>query len=101
MKNRTFKRHSIFTLLFISLVIHISNTLAQDKIATTAAQFLGIPVGARELAMGAASVATANDVSSIYYNPGAFSQAGRSEVLFSSTDWLVGTKMRWLVPCLT
>jgi hypothetical protein len=96
MKNRTFSRFSIFALLFIVLEMHVSISLAQDKIATTAGQFLGIPVGARELAMGAVSVASANDVSSIYYNPGAFSQAGRSEISFSSTDWLVGSKMRWL-----
>jgi hypothetical protein len=96
MKKRTYTILSIFALLFIALAMYASNTLAQEKIATTAAQFLGIPVGARSLAMGAASVASANDVSSIYYNPGAFSQAGRSEILFSSTDWLVGSKMRWI-----
>jgi hypothetical protein len=73
-----------------------SESVAQSKIGTTAAQFLGIPVGARALGMGGTSVAAASDVGTIYFNPGAFSQAQRTEVLVSSTDWLVGSKLRWL-----
>jgi hypothetical protein len=68
---------------------------AQSKVGTTAAQFLGIPVGARAIAMGGAYVAANQDVSSIYWNPGAVVQAGASEFAFVNTDWLVGTKFRW------
>jgi hypothetical protein len=73
-----------------------SESSAQAKIGTTAAQFLGISVGARALGMGGTSVASASDVSSIYYNPGSFAQAHRTQVLVSTTDWLVGSKFRWL-----
>ncbi len=68
---------------------------AQDKIATTAAQFLGISVGARAIGMGSAFVASQTDVTSMYWNPGAFQMAGKSQFAFSNTDWLVGTKFRW------
>jgi len=68
---------------------------AQSKVATTAAQFLGIPVGPRAIAMGSAYVASHEDVTSIAWNPGSFVQANKSEFLFSNTDWLVGTKFRW------
>jgi hypothetical protein len=68
---------------------------AQSKVGTTAAQFLGVPVGARAIAMGGAYVAANQDVSSIYWNPGAVVQSGRSEFSFVNTDWLVGTKFRW------
>jgi hypothetical protein len=68
---------------------------AQSKVGTTAAQFLGIPVGARAIAMGSAYVASNRDVSSLYWNPGAVVQADRSEFSFVNTDWLVGTKFRW------
>ena len=68
---------------------------AQSKVGTTAAQFLGIPVGPRAIAMGGAYVAANQDVSSIYWNPGAVVQSGRSEFSFVNTDWLVGTKFRW------
>lgn len=67
----------------------------QSKVGTTAAQFLGIPVGARAIAMGGAYVAVNPDVSSLYWNPGAVVQAERSEFTFVNTDWLVGTKFRW------
>jgi hypothetical protein len=45
--------------------------------------------------MGSAYVASAEDVTSLYWNPGAFVQASNSEFVFSNTDWLVGTKFRW------
>lgn len=67
----------------------------QTKIATTAAQFLGISVGPRAVAMGGAYVASNRDVSALYWNPGAFAQAGRTQFEFSNTDWLAGTKFRW------
>lgn len=68
---------------------------AQTKVGTTAAQFLGISVGPRAIAMGGAYVAEINDATSLYWNPGAFQQAGKSQLVFSNTDWLVGTKFRW------
>ncbi len=68
---------------------------AQSKVGTTAAQFLGISVGPRAIAMGSAFVASNSDATSLYWNPGAFQQAGTSQLTFSNTDWLVGTKFRW------
>ena len=76
--------------------IGYSNSIAQSKIGTTAGQFLGISIGARALGMAGTSVASLSDVSSIYYNPGAFSQEHKTQVLVSTTDWLVGSKFRWL-----
>jgi hypothetical protein len=74
----------------------VSTAQAQSKVGTTAGQFLGISVGPRAIAMGGAYVASNNDVTSLYWNPGAFQQAGRTQVMFSNTDWLVGSKFRWL-----
>ncbi len=68
---------------------------AQTKVGTTAAQFLGVSVGPRAIAMGGAYVAANDDATSMYWNPGAFQQAGKSQAVFSNTDWLVGTKFRW------
>jgi hypothetical protein len=77
------------------ILVGYSISTAQTKVGTTAAQFLGIPIGARALGMGSASVAASNDVGTIFFNPGAFSQANKTEVLASTTDWLVGSKLRW------
>ena len=69
---------------------------AQKKVGTTAAPFLGIGVGPRAMGMGGAFVAEGNDVSALYWNPGAFSRPGRSQVMASHTGWLVGTDFNWI-----
>ena len=58
--------------LVIALIFVTSlNTLAQgtSKSGTTAAQFLKIGVGPRAVGMGSAFAATADDITSIYWNP--------------------------------
>ena len=82
--------------LLVALTFGVTASLAQAKIGTTAAQFLGIPVGPKAIAMGSAFVASNEDVSSLYWNPGALGFATRSQVAFSNTDWLVGTNFRWV-----
>jgi hypothetical protein len=79
-----------------AVVLAGSLAVGQSKVATTAGQFLGISVGPRAIAMGSAYVASNNDATLLFWNPGAVQQAGRSEVVFSQTDWLVDTKFRWM-----
>lgn len=81
------------------IIVIIAVTLpaeAQTKVGTSVAQFLGIPVGPRGAALGGAFVALSNDVSALYYNPGAISQPGNSQFLVSHTNWLVDTKFDWV-----
>lgn len=83
-------------LLLLIAVIPTGAAFAQSKVGTTAAQFLGISVGARAIAMGSAYVADNQDVTSLYWNPGAVSQANKTEFAFVNSEWLVGTKFRWV-----
>ncbi len=69
---------------------------AQSKVGTTAAQFLGIGVGPRAVAMGGAYVAMGDDASAMYWNPGALSRIGHSQVVASHTGWLVDTDLNWV-----
>ena len=69
---------------------------AQSKVATTAAQFLGIGVGPRAVAMGGAYVAMGDDASAMYWNPGALSRIGHSQVMAAHTGWLVDTDLNWV-----
>jgi hypothetical protein len=80
--------------LLAFLLVH-AGAFGQSKVGTTAGQFLSISVGPRAAAMGGAYVASNEDVTSLYWNPGAVAQAGKTQLLFSNTDWLVGTKFRW------
>jgi opacity protein-like surface antigen len=84
------------TFALIALMVFLSTGgTAQSKVGTTAAQFLGISVGPRAMAMGGAYVAANYDATSLYWNPGAFVQASKNQFVFSNTNWLVGTKFRW------
>ncbi len=84
-----------FLTLILMLIIALP-VLPQTKVGTSAAPFLGIAVGPRGIGFGGAYVAVANDASSLYYNPGAISQLGYSQVLVSHTAWLVDTKFDWV-----
>ena len=81
--------------LVAGTVLLVVQSSAQSKVGTTAAQFLGISVGGKATSMGDAFVASAEDVSTIYWNPGAFAASGKSELMFSNTNWLANTKFRW------
>lgn len=83
------------SILVISLLLAPPSVLPQSKVGTTAAQFLGIGVGPRAIAMGGAYVASNEDVTAMYWNPGAFVQASKTQFMFSNSQWLVGTKFRW------
>jgi hypothetical protein len=84
------------TLLLLLILIMIPGMVtAQSKVGTTAAQFLGIGVGARAAGMGGAFGAVATDASALYWNPGGIARNARSEAYVSHTGWLVGTDFNW------
>lgn len=55
---------------------------------STAAQFLKIGVDARAAAMGEAAVASASDVSALFWNPAGLARASNFSVLISHTSWI-------------
>jgi hypothetical protein len=60
-----------------------------DKAGTSAAPELLIPVGARDLAQGGASIAMSSGVEAIYWNPAGLSRGGQSsEAIFSHMDYI-------------
>lgn len=70
--------------------------LAQDKVGTTAAPFLGIGVGARATAMGSAQAAIAEGPSALFWNPSAITQMTTSGVEFSHLDWLLDSRLQYM-----
>ncbi len=83
-------------ILIISLcLLLIDGSIAQNKVGTTAAPFLGIAIGPRAQAMGSAFVAMENDISVSYWNPAAMAMAEKSGVMLSHTGWHLGTSFNW------
>ncbi|MEA3286609.1 MAG: PorV/PorQ family protein [Candidatus Marinimicrobia bacterium] len=64
---------------------------AQSMVGTTAAYFLAIEVGGRSVGMGGAHVASVNDATALFWNPGAATRVRGSEALFVHSNWLAGT----------
>jgi hypothetical protein len=90
----TLLRSLLLTALLLGAATPYLHT--QSKVGTTAAQFLGIGVGPRANSMGGAFVAMSGDASAMYWNPGALSRIGHSQVMASHTDWLVETDLNWV-----
>lgn len=79
-------------MLAICVALTLVSTVAQaqyERVGTSAAPELLIPVGARELAMGGASIATSLGVESIYWNPGGLGRMSESaEGMFSYMSYI-------------
>lgn len=79
----------VFLFLFVSInFLSAQSGSNVSNVATTAAPFLEIGIGARAVAMGGAFVATANDASALYWNPAGVGRLSRPELIFVHTDWL-------------
>ncbi len=101
-KNTNMKR--LWFLLFLSSCSLSSEISAQnggslEQVGTSMANFLKVGIGARALAMGDAYVAISEDISAMYWNPGALDRIRRSEIIVQQTNWLVGTKIYYIGAC--
>jgi len=84
-----FKRIIPFVVL-VSLAAGFRGDAVAQRRGTTTANFLEIGIGAVQTAMGDASVASTNDLMSIYWNPAGLAFMKRSEAQFMLQPWLVG-----------
>jgi len=81
---------------FILLYFAIVGILAgQSKVGTTGAPFLNIAVGPRAISMGSAFVGTANDVTSLFYNPAGAARMQTSGAFFSHSKWIADISYNW------
>lgn len=66
-----------------------------SQVGTSMANFLKIGVGSQAAAIGDAYVAMANDVSSLYWNPGGLGNIKSVEFLFQSNAWIAGSSLNY------
>lgn len=86
----------VLTIALVLIVLLPLLGYGQSKVGTSAAQFLGISVGARATALGGAFGAVAEDATALYWNPAGISRNQTSEAYISHTEWLVETDFNWV-----
>ena len=68
----------------------------RDRIGTAAAPELLIPVGARDMALGGASIATTSGVESLHWNPaGLCRSANNVDLMVSTMDYIAGIQVNY------
>jgi hypothetical protein len=84
--------HRLFTALAVLLAVVVladSGSAQSKRVGTASATQLLIPVGARDLAMGGASMSTSRGVEAIYWNPAGLGRMTNSaEGMFSSMNYI-------------
>lgn len=82
-------------LLALAVALALADpAVAQDKVATSSAQFLGLGLGARATAMGGAQVANVEGPSALYWNPSAIAWMAGNGASFSQSEWFVDTRLQ-------
>lgn len=81
--------------LFLILLAYTGVIFGQSKVGSTAAPFLNVAVGPRAIAMGGAFVATADDITALYWNPAGISRLYGNSALFSRTSWIADINYNW------
>ena len=79
-----------FIIICVIGVVQFNFTYAQNvtKVATTAAPFLTVGVGARAQAMGNVFTAVADDASAMFWNVGGIAQLEHNEIMFNHSSWI-------------
>ncbi len=87
------KKNKYYAALMLLCIASFGFTaLAQsvNKVGTSGATFLRIPVGAQAVGMGSAYVSMENDPSSLYWNPAATASIKENTLLVDHSLWLPG-----------
>ena len=87
-------------ILFVACFLFGPSAVLAAGPGTTSANFLKIPVGARQTALGSAFTAVADDVNAIYYNPAGLAQLERPEVTFVHSKYFEDISQQWLAGAL-
>ncbi len=82
-------------LIIILFLAFIGTVSGQSKVGTTAAPFLNVAIGPRAIAMGGAFVATANDLTALYWNPAGVARLENNSAMFSYTSWFADISYNW------
>lgn len=80
----------------VLLVASVSASDSFSKVGSNGAQFLKIPVGSKYQGMGEASVAMANDVYAMYWNPAGLAEMNNNQVSFTNVNYLLDIDLNYI-----
>ena len=73
-----------------------ANAAGRDRIGTAAAPELLIPVGARDMALGGASIATTSGVEALHWNPAGLARSANNvDLMVSTMDYIAGIQVNY------
>lgn len=75
-------------IILILLGLSVDNNAQFKKVGRTSMQFLKIGIGAKQTAMGEATIANIGDVNAVFWNPAALTLISNYEVAFHYTKWI-------------
>ncbi len=81
--------------LVFALLCAAPAALHAGEAGTAGGDFLRVPVGARETALGGAFAAASSDANSVFYNPAGLGAAA-AEISYAYNDYLPGVSQHWL-----
>jgi hypothetical protein len=97
MKQSAIPLRTLAGLVIACLILsHQTHAAGTNKIGTSAATFLRIPVGARAIGMGSSFVSMMNDPSGLYWNPSLISSVKSNAFLADHSPWLPGITFDYL-----
>lgn len=84
-------------LIILALTALAASAMAAgNKVGSAGAQFLKIGVGSKYQGMGEASVATANDVYAMYWNPAGLVEVENWAVSFTNVNWVLDVDLNYV-----
>ncbi|PKM98174.1 MAG: hypothetical protein CVU79_04330 [Elusimicrobia bacterium HGW-Elusimicrobia-3] len=86
----------VLCLPLIAAALWAAGPVAAGGPGTTAANFLKIPVGARETALGGSLAAAAGGPTSLFYNPAGLGSLAAPEISYSYNNYFSGLSQQWL-----
>lgn len=89
MSMESMKKLSLVLLVASLIISHPGQAGRGDKAGTSAAPWLLIPVGGRDMAMGGSTVAASYGIEAVYYNPAGLAWSKKqSEAIFSHMNYI-------------
>jgi hypothetical protein len=87
------KKISTFFIIIMGILIQTSDVHAIKKVAQSGMTYLAISLGARESAMGNASVASVKGIQGLFYNPAILTNIQNLGITVNQVNWLADTKL--------